>query len=50
MSRDVRIEAKPYDENPSSRKEKEWKFEQHVFNMSLSSLEWAEWVVSGEIL
>ena len=39
MSRKVRKEAKPHGENPPSRMEKGTKFEQHVFNMYLSSLE-----------
>ena len=50
MSKKVRKEAKPHGENPPLRKDKAQKFEQHVFNMSFFSLEWAEWTASGEIL
>ena len=50
MSIKVRKEAKLHGENSHSRKDKAQKFEQHVFNISLSSLEWVEWTDLGEIL
>ena len=50
MYRKVRKEAKLHGENSHSRKDKAQKFEQRVFNVSLSSLEWSEWTAYGERL
>ena len=49
LSRKVEERGKNTWEKSSLKKEKRKKFEQHVFNMYLCSLEWAEWTTFGEI-